>query len=81
MGLGYYEYFQFCEDLNMQPLPILPCGVSCQGTNGGWGMKTQAQDVVPMSEMDEWAQDALDLIEWANGDPATSEWAKKRAEQ
>jgi alpha-L-arabinofuranosidase len=34
-----------------------------------------------MSEMDEWVQDALDLIEWANGDPATSKWAKKRAEQ
>ncbi len=80
MGLGYYEYFQFCEDLGMQPLPILPCGVSCQGTNGGWGMKTQAQDVVPMSEMDEWANEALDLIEWANGDPATSKWAKMRAD-
>ena len=59
MGLGYYEYFQFCEDLNMEPLPILPCGVSCQGTNGGWGMKDQAQDVVPMSEMDEWVNEAL----------------------
>lgn len=80
MGLGYFEYFQFCEDLGMEPLPILPCGVSCQGTNGGWGMKTQAQDVVPMSEMDEWVQDALDLIEWANGDPATSKWAKMRAD-
>ena len=80
MGLGYYEYFQFCEDLQMEPLPILPCGVSCQGTNGGWSMRTQAQDVVPMSEMDEWAQDALDLIEWANGDPATSKWAKMRAD-
>ena len=62
MGLGYYEYFQFCEDLNMEPLPILPCGVSCQGTNGGWGMRDQAQDVVPMSEMDEWVNEALDLI-------------------
>lgn len=80
MGLGYYEYFQMCEDMNMQPLPILPCGVSCQGTNGGWGMKEQAQDVVPMSEMDEWVQDALDLIEWANGDVST-EWGRKRAEQ
>lgn len=80
MGLGYYEYFQLCEDMGMQPLPILPCGVSCQGTNGGWGMKTQAQDVVPMSEMDEWLQDALDLIEWANGDVSTT-WGKKRAEQ
>jgi len=80
MGLGYYEYFQFCEDLGMQPVPILPCGVSCQGTNGGWGMKTQAQDVVPMSEMDEWVNEALDLIEWANGDPAKSKWAKMRAD-
>ena len=80
MGLGYYEYFQLCEDLGMAPLPILPCGVSCQGTNGGWGMKGQAQDVVPMSEMDEWTQDALDLIEWANGD-VTTKWGKKRAEQ
>ena len=81
MGLGYYEYFQFCEDLGMQPLPILPCGVSCQGTNGGWNMwPTQAQDVVPMSEMDEWVAEAIDLIEWANGDPATNKWAKMRAD-
>ena len=80
MGLGYYEYFQFCEDLGMHPLPILPCGVSCQGTNGGWGMKNQAQDVLPMSEMDEWVSEAIDLIEWANGDPATNKWAKMRAE-
>ena len=80
MGLGYYEYFQFCEDLGMQPLPILPCGVSCQGTNGGWGMKNQAQDVVPMGEMDEWVAEAIDLIEWANGDPATNKWAKMRAD-
>ena len=82
MGLGYYEYFQFCEDLGMAPLPILPAGVSCQGANGGWNMwPTQAQDACPMSEMDEWVQEALDLIEWANGDPATSKWAKLRAEQ
>ena len=79
MGLGYYEYFQLCEDMNMQPVPILPCGVSCQGANGGWEMwPTQAQDVVPMQEMDEWVQDALDLIEWANGDENTK-WGKVRA--
>ena len=80
MGLGYYEYFQLCEDIGMQPLPILPCGVSCQGANGGWGMRGQAQDVAPMEEMDKWVQDALDLIEWANGD-VTTEWGRKRAEQ
>ena len=80
MGLGYFEYFQFCEDLNMEPVPILPCGVSCQGANGGWGMwPQQAQDVVPMSEMDEWVQEALDLIEWANGD-VTTKWGRVRAE-
>jgi len=80
VGLGYFEYFQFCEDLGMEPLPILPAGVSCQGANGGWGMKGQAQDVVPMSEMDEWVNECIDLIEWANGDPATNKWAKMRAD-
>ena len=81
VGLGYYEYFQFCEDLGMEPVPILPSGVSCQGANGGWNMwPTQAQDVVPMNEMDEWVAEAIDLIEWANGDPATNKWAKMRAD-
>ena len=80
-GLGYFEYFQFCEDIGMEPLPILPCGVSCQGANGGWGLKgKRGQDVIPMSEMQEWADDAIDLIEWANGDPKTSKWAKMRAD-
>ncbi len=80
LTLGYFEYFQFCEDMGMQPLPILPCGVNCQGSNGGWNMyPTQAQDACPMEEMDEWVQDALDLIEWANGD-ASTKWGKVRAE-
>ena len=79
VGLGYFEYFQFCEDVGMEPLPILPCGVSCQGANGGWSMRGQAQDVVPMSEMDEWVDEALDLIEWANGDVNTK-WGKIRAD-
>ena len=80
MGLGYFEYFQFCEDLNMEPVPILPCGVSCQGANGGWEMwPAQAQDACPMDQMDEWVQDALDLIEWANGGVDTK-WGRLRAE-
>ena len=79
VGLGYFEYFQFCEDVGIEPLPILPCGVSCQGANGGWNMRGQAQDVVPMSEMDEWVDEALDLIEWANGD-VTTKWGKVRAD-
>ena len=63
----------------MEPLPILPCRVNCQGTIGGWNTRTQAQDAVPMSEMDEWVNEALDLIEWANGDVNTK-WGKVRAE-
>ena len=78
-GLGYYEYFQLCEDMKMEPLPILPVGVSCQGANGGWGMRDQAQDAVPMDQMEEWVSEALDLIEWANGD-VTTKWGRKRAE-
>ena len=78
MEMGFFEYFQFCEDAGMEPLPILPCGVSCQGTNGGWNMRTQAQDAIPMEDMQEWADEALDLIEWANG-PADSKWGKVRA--
>ena len=79
MEMGFFEYFQFCEDAGMEPLPILPCGVSGQGTNGGWNMRTQAQDAVPMEDMQEWADEALDLIEWANG-PADSKWGKVRAD-
>ena len=79
MEVGYFEYFQLCEDMGMEPLPILPCGVSCQGANGGWSMRDQAQDWVPMEEMDEWVDEALDLIEWANGD-VTTKWGKVRAE-
>ncbi len=79
LALGYYEYFQLCEDMGMQPVPILPCGVNCQGTNGGWNMyPIQAQDACDMKDMDEWVQDALDLIEWANGD-ANTKWGKVRA--
>ena len=79
MEIGYHEYFQLCEDMGMEPLPILPCGVSCQGTNGGWGMKDQAQDTIAMAQMDEWVEEALDLIEWANGGVDTK-WGKVRAE-
>lgn len=78
-ALGYYEYFQLCEDLGAEPLPILPCGVTCQGTNGTWGLKEQGQDAVPMEAMEEWVDEALDLVEWANGD-ADSPWGRIRAE-
>lgn len=77
-GLGYYEFFQFCEDMGCEPLPVLAAGVSCQNSSDcGHGQ----QGGVPMDKMPEYIQDVLDLIEWANGDAKTTEWGKKRAEQ
>jgi len=75
-GLGYFEYFQYCEDIGAEPLPVLAAGVPCQNSAcGGAGQ----QGGIPMCEMDEYVQDVLDLIEWANGD-AKTKWGKKRAE-
>ncbi len=77
MGLGYYEYFLLCEDLGAEPLPVLAAGVPCQNSaEGGLGQ----QGGIPMDQMDAYTQDILDLIEYANGDPKTSPWAKLRAE-
>jgi alpha-N-arabinofuranosidase len=68
-GVGFYEYFLFSEDIGAEPLPILNCGMSCQFNAG---------EVVPLGELDPYIQDALDLIEFANG-PVTSRWGKLRA--
>ncbi len=73
MGLGFYEYFRLCEDIGAEPIPIINCGISFAGENNTEGD-------IPMNEMEPFAQDALDLIEWATGS-ATSTWGKKRAEQ
>ena len=70
-GLGYYEYFQLCEDIGATPLPVVPVGVSC-GFRG-------PQQCVAMNELQPWIDDALDLIEFANG-PVTSKWGGLRAE-
>lgn len=77
MGLGYFEYFQYCEDIGAEPLPVLAAGVPCQNSSiGGHGQ----QCGIPMHEMKAYIQDILDLIEWANGDPKKSKWAKMRAD-
>jgi alpha-N-arabinofuranosidase len=68
-GLGFYEYFQLCEDIGAQPLPILNCGMACQFNSG---------ELCPLNELDAYIQDALDLIEFANG-PTNSTWGAKRA--
>lgn len=77
-GLGYYEYFQFCEDIGAKPLPVLPAAVSCQNSGGTWRIGGTGQRALPMEEMQDYIQEVLDLIEWANG-PATSAWGARRA--
>ena len=68
-GLGFYEYFLLCEDLGCEPIPCLNSGISC------WG-----PEYVSLDEVQPYIDDAIDLIEFATGDPATSEWAALRAE-
>lgn len=79
-GLGFYEYFQFCEDLGAEPLPVLAAGVPCQNSAADANGYGGQQGGIPMDEMPAYIQEILDLIEWANGDPATSQWAKMRAD-
>ncbi|MDE5793517.1 MAG: alpha-L-arabinofuranosidase, partial [Muribaculaceae bacterium] len=84
-GLGFYEYFQFCEDLGMEPLPVLAAGVPCQNSSlpshySHDNLTTNGQQCgIPLEDMPAYIQDILDLVEYANG-PADSEWGKKRAE-
>ena len=72
-GLGFYEFFLLSEDIGAEPLPVLSVGLACQFQNG-------PEAHAKMDELDPYIQDCLDLIEFANGDPATSKWAKIRAE-
>ncbi len=69
-GLGFFEYFQLAEDIGAAPLPILNCGMACQYNTA---------EVAALDELDPYVQDALDLIEFANGD-INSKWGKVRAE-
>ncbi|KJD34414.1 alpha-L-arabinofuranosidase [Tamlana nanhaiensis] len=69
-GIGFYEYFQLSEDLGAEPLPILGCGMACQFNTG---------ELAPLEELDPYVQDAIDLIEFANGD-ATTTWGKLRTD-
>lgn len=69
-GLGFFEYFQLCDDIGAEPLPILNCGMACQFNSA---------ELVPMNALDPYIQDALDLVEFANGD-ANSKWGKVRAD-
>lgn len=72
-GLGFYEYFLLAEDMGAEPLPVVSCGLACQYQND------KEECHVPLNELDAYVQDALDLIEFANG-PVTSKWGKVRAD-
>jgi alpha-L-arabinofuranosidase len=67
-GLGFFEYFQLCEDIGAEPLPILNCGMACQ---------VNSAELAAMDGLGPFVQDALDLIEFANGGPETT-WGKLR---
>ncbi|MEO7766661.1 MAG: alpha-L-arabinofuranosidase C-terminal domain-containing protein [Ferruginibacter sp.] len=69
-GLGFFEYFQLAEDIGAAPLPILNAGMACQFNTA---------EVVPIDQLDPYVQDALDLIEFANGEVNTK-WGKIRAD-
>jgi len=69
-GLGFFEYFQLAEDLGAEPLPVLSCGLACQFNTA---------EAVPLEDLDPYVQDALDLIEFANGSVSTK-WGKLRAD-
>ena len=68
LGLGYYEFFQFCEDIGAKALPVLPAGYD-----------PHHRRAASFEQLGEWVQDALDLIEFANGAPSTT-WGSLRAE-
>ncbi|WP_295793933.1 alpha-L-arabinofuranosidase C-terminal domain-containing protein [Mucilaginibacter sp.] len=68
-GLGFLEYFEIAEDIGASPLPIINCGMACQ---------FNTCELVPVNQLGPYVQDALDLIEFANGSILTK-WGKKRA--
>ena len=71
-GLGFFEFFQLCEDIKAEPLPVLSVGLACQFQNG-------ADAHAKMDELQPFIDDCLDLIEFANG-PVDSKWGKLRAD-
>lgn len=72
-GMGFYEFFLLSEDIGAEPLPVLSCGLACQYQND------DMEAHVHLDELDSYVQDAIDLIEFANGDTNTT-WGKLRAE-
>ena len=76
-GLGFYEYFLLSEEIGAEPLPVLNVGMSCQFQND---IKHENEVHVPLDQLQPYIDDCIDLIDFANGDPATNKWAKLRAD-
>ena len=74
-GLGFFEFFQLCEDFGCDALPVLSCGLGCQFQNA----VDKGKETVALEDLDPYIQDALDLIEFANGGTDTK-WGKVRAD-
>ncbi len=74
-GLGFYEYFLLCEDLDCEPVPVVNCGMSCQGQPGPNGVEALPTN---SAEFQQYIDDALDLVEFCMGDE-TTEWGSVRA--
>ncbi|MBR1666116.1 MAG: carbohydrate binding domain-containing protein [Bacteroidaceae bacterium] len=74
-GLGFFEYFQLAEEIGAEPLPVLNVGMACQFQNG-----EDAHAPATKAGLQQFIDDCIDLIDFANGDPATNEWAKLRAD-
>ena len=72
-GMGFYEFFLLSEKIGAEPLPVLSCGLACQFQNDGESAHVAVADLKP------YIDDALDLIEFANGDVTTT-WGKLRAD-
>ena len=75
-GLGFFEYFQLSEEIGAEPLPVVSVGLSCEFQNGS----NRSDAHVPVDQLQPYIDDVLDLIEFANGDPAKNQWAKLRAD-
>ncbi len=67
LGLGFYELFQFCEDIGAEPLPVISAGFDPHFLRAA-----------SLEDMQEWIDEAVDLIEFANGEIHTK-WGAVRA--
>lgn len=69
-GLGFHEYLQICEDLNLEPMYVLNCGLTCQG---------REPEFFEGGELETLLKEAFDAVEYAIGDASTP-MGQKRAE-